>query len=56
MLQSGVDSTVLVHRFQLMTLGTCQAVKFGGSKGGQGQVQQAGAEEGCPALEDGSGK
>ena len=28
--------TVFVHRSQLMTLGTFQAVKFGGSKGGPG--------------------
>ena len=33
-----------------MTLETFQAVKFGGSKGGPG------AEAGCRALEDGSGK
>ena len=39
-----------------MTLGTFQAVKFGGSKGGLGRAQQAGAEAGCRALEDGSGK
>ena len=46
-----------------MTLGTFQAVKFGGSKGGPGAVAgatgrawRAGAEAGCRALEDGSGK
>ena len=36
-----------------MTLGTFQAVKFGG---GLGRAQRAGAEAGCRALEDGSGK
>ena len=33
-----------------------QAVKFGGSKGGLGRAQRAGAEAGCRTLEDGSGK
>ena len=46
-----------------MTLGTFQAVKFGGSKGGpgasaasRGATGRDGAEAGCRALEDGSGK
>ena len=39
-----------------MTLGTFQAVKFGGSKGGLGRAKRAGAVAGCRALEDGSGK
>ena len=48
-----------------MTLGTFQAVKFGGSKGGRGASaaswggsggRKRGAEAGCWALEDGSGK
>ena len=42
-----LNGVVLV---QLMTLGTFQAVKFGGSKGGQGRV---GAEAGCRALDRG---
>ena len=36
-----------------MTLGTFQAVKFGGSKGGPGASWGG---SGCQALEDGSGK
>ena len=46
-----------------MTLGTFQAVKFGGSKGGPGASAASrggsgchGAKAGCRALEDGSGK
>ena len=45
------SGTVFVHRSQLMTLGTFQAVKFGGSKGGPGA-----SAAGYRALEDGSGK
>ena len=33
-----------------------QAVKLEASKGGLGRAQRAGAEAGCRALEDGSGK
>ena len=47
------SGTVFVHRSQLMTLGTFQAVKFGGSKGGPGASW---GRSGCRALEDGSGK
>ena len=35
---------------------TGPALRFGGSKGGLGRAQRAGAEAGCRALEDGSGK
>ena len=45
--------TVFVHRFQLVTLETFQAVKLEAPKGSLGR---AGAEAGCRALEDGSGK
>ena len=48
--------TVFVHRFQLVTLETFQAVKLEAPKGGLGRAQLAGAEAGCWALEDGSGK
>ena len=61
--------TAFVHRFQLVTLETFQAVKLEAPKGGlgraqragavagtTGRAQQAGAEAGCRALEDGSGK
>ena len=40
-----------------MTLGTFQAVKHGGSKGGlPGRAQRGGVEARCGVLEDGSGK
>ena len=39
-----------------MTLETFQAVKLEAPKGGLGRAQRAGAEAGCRALEDGSGK
>ena len=39
-----------------MTLGTFQAVKFGGSKGEPGASAASCGGSGCPALEDGSGK
>ena len=42
--------------FQLVTLETFQAVKLEAPKGGLGRAQRAGAEAGCRALEDGSGK
>ena len=48
--------TVFVHRFQLVTLETFQAVKLEAPKGSLGRAQRAGAEAGCRALEDGSGK
>ena len=39
--------TVFVHRSQLMTLGTFQAVKFGGSKGGPGASAASRGGSGC---------
>ena len=39
-----------------MTLGTFQAVKFGGSKGGPGASAASWGGSGCRALEDGGGK
>ena len=48
--------TVFVHQFQLMTLETFQAVKFGGSKGWPGASAASWGGIVCRALEDGSGK
>ena len=39
--------TVFVHWFQLMTLETLQAVKFGGSKGGPGASAASWGGSGC---------
>ena len=50
------SGTVFVHRSQLMTLGTFQAVKFGGSKPPPGASAASWGGSGCRALEDGSGK
>ena len=42
--------TVFVHRSQLMTLGTFQAVKFGGSKGGPGASEASWGGSGVPGV------
>ena len=39
-----------------MTLETFQAVKFGGSKGGLGRAQRAGAEAGAKGRKRGAGR
>ena len=42
--------TVFVHQSQLMTLGTFQAVKFGGSKGGPGASAASWGGSGVPGV------